>query len=863
MRLPRIALLGLLFLIALAGGILLLGGPGGDAASANAERTSGDPARADPQPGATDSASAEALDRVASAAGAEDGSAASFSGPRLIVRVLDVQTRKPLPGATVWIFDAHAIGEEALNQRAKAEQDWEDAAPTLASRHLADARGEVVLPQPREWYRVLGRFENRYGEAFTETGGDGAIVRLLLEPDFSLRARVCSAAGDGMPGVPVGFRTAGPNSGSWRAVRITDAEGRVRFPHLQRLCAYRELGESFELTLAIPCADPPRIPIDPQSPPLAEQTLLLPTHGAVLVRLLDQDRNPIGAGARVVLQSSLAAEGYELEPDEFYELAPLGGRSVTVESGNELRFAQVGLGMQLTLGVDFEATGDFERVDFAGPVDPGQEVLIEAVQRRPWHRMRVRVLDAAGLPLREQELTLATRMVAPDGSGYEEREARTDAEGILAAAIEPHWVQVQPTQARQLELTWDGSDGHLLAAVIPVASTWSVGETDAGEVRLAPVPLLAAGRVVDETGRPIAGARVALQLRTMRRNRENWREDSSSSGRSDADGKFELRGLANGSAYRLAAQHADFATTFEACRLGATDHQITVRSGRYLTGRVLLDGSIPARAIHLYAVPPDTPTGPENRGPRSSLTTGGDFRLGPTELPLVDLWIWDPTLDRVLTVVPDVAPASPDAPPDPRLDPLDLTGRLRVVRIRCLGPNGQPIAGEWNVAITAPTAEPLDWASGRPDDAGIGVLSLEPGEMAWARVEGYRSVSAPVVGSRTDLTLIPGPRVRWRLAHPEVKDLAPEGMWVELSWLDEDGETESAWQALGGAEAQALNAPGEYKARLAFRWTDAEGRRRWMRYPADGLTVDLLDRSGEQEVVLPWTAEEVRKATGP
>ena len=36
------------------------------------------------------------------------------------------------------------------------------------------------------------------------------------------------------------------------------------------------------------------------------------------------------------------------------------------------------------------------------------------------------------------------------------------------------------------------------------------GEIDGGEVRLAPVPLLAAGRVVDPSNRPIPGARVTV-----------------------------------------------------------------------------------------------------------------------------------------------------------------------------------------------------------------------------------------------------------------------------------------------------------------------------------------------------------------
>jgi hypothetical protein len=108
--------------------------------------------------------------------------------------------------------------------------------------------------------------------------------------------------------------------------------------------------------------------------------------------------------------------------------------------------------------------------------------------------------------------------------------ACTDERGIL-------WLEYHPEDmwegVRWLLLSRDHDEPNALACALELEQPWSVGCHDLGDIVLRPVPVLAAGRVVDDLGIPVSDAQVSIYAC------KNAREIHA---RTDESGSFVLRG---------------------------------------------------------------------------------------------------------------------------------------------------------------------------------------------------------------------------------------------------------------------------------------------------------------------------------
>ncbi len=836
--------------------------PGNDGAKESANDSSGRIRAGNPLPAAGSAADSAAIARAAADAPAADpeSGAAGFAGPRLSVRVMEMVSRKPVPGATLWIFDSSLYDVAKMGERLQAEPDWEALAPEFARKVSADARGEAVIPMPAEWLRVLGRHENLYGEAYQDAGYDGQVLRLLLEPDLTLHTRAMDAQQRGIAGIPLGlrFRAEGEENGWWLVTRAADAEGRAEFRHLQRQLINRRRDQRLELAPAVALLAPPVLTIPLPALTAEEQVLVIAETGSVRVRLLDPDRRPLQGSARVVLQRALVPRPEWLDEDEFNESAMQGARTETATNG-EAAFVHVGVGVPVEIGVDFDGTGDYERHESRGPEHAGEEVVVELLQQVLRPTLEVRLLGADSAPLREADVEIRLVTIAAEWHVQDSRDGKTDAEGWLRHTLDQSWSQERTDAQRNIEIHFDPPGAMVaLAGTLPGRGGWLPGPNVLGDLILQPLGLLAGGTVTDENGKPVAGATAILQRKTMRRNRENWRDDQGAQASSKMDGSFGIHGTPRSGEYRISVREADFSPETVPWRPSAEDHRVVLKRGRFSYGRILLDPAFPSGDLTVVAVAAGTPQQVQGGAAqfRGRIDRDGSFRCGPGVPDRLDLWLVDDETERVLLTVDAVASRAPDESPDPRLDPLDLRGRLILVQVVCRDA-GDQVLDNVQFTLTREAIWPGEWtanAHGR-----FSVLTADENWNLWVQVEGYRRETAALRGREVEVRLRRGPRVTWRMEDPGVLSVSDQ-MWIQVSRQSAEDDSDTSWQQIqSGPQEMALAEPGGYIARLFYFLEANENGVEWVVYPEEGYPVEVRDLPGTQEIVLPWTEAEIRE----
>jgi hypothetical protein len=861
MRSSRILLAGGLLLLAAGLWFVLAQDPsaaiGGETEAAASERPHA-PAAAD----AAGDAAASDLDRVAASAAAAESALdwTRAAGPRFTLRVLDMFERTPIPAAALWVFDPSHYDRTALRAALKlAHDDWEQVATRFARRVTADERGEISLPQPAEWFRILGRDGARYGELYHPRGPDGQTALLHLEPDRTLRVRATDARGAPLAGLPVGLREERGDWAWWRAKRDTDAEGRAVFAHLQDELA-GEPSQRIMLAAAIPHRDAPELAIRLDALPVEEQLLVIPAHGSLRVRLFDADKRPLKERARVVVQGAWTEnrpEWFE-ESEGFQELASHGAHAVDAEDGVAL-FPCVGVGLALTVAVDFDGTENWETIECSGPATAGTEATAEVFQRVLRPTLLARLLGPDRQPLRDTAVLVQDRFESANWTSVSPQPVRTDGEGRVRRAIGEDWAESEPGSRRWLEFVREAdpaASASALGARIAGRADWRAGVNDLGDVQLEVLPLLVTGRVVDAVGAPIAHADVALAQRFQRnRGRETWRAESDTRTQSDRDGRFAVHGFAREGTFRVEARHRDFPLAFVPWVAGGEEHLIQFAGGLFVRGQILRDPATAYAPLNVQLVE----AGTDRARSQTRVERSGLFRCGPGAPELADLLVREEASERVLWRIPGVRAHALEAAPDARLDPLDLRSRIKLVEVHCTTPDGNVVAEDLMIAWTPDPAPepPEDWTW-----AGGGQFSFLVGEepqRLWISGEGYKRKDLSVRGERLDVTMEPGPRLQLVLTDPSVLELG-ERVYAELAQWKGDQQENSWWIQLNGAETEhALSVPDEYRVRLYVAIADEDGDWDWHPYPlSEPLRLQVRDVVGLQPVRLPWTAAEIR-----
>jgi hypothetical protein len=391
-------------------------------------------------------------------------------------------------------------------------------------------------------------------------------------------------------------------------------------------------------------------------------------------------------------------------------------------------------------------------------------------------------------------------------------------------------------------------------ATVDLSRAFPITRVEMGDLVLASPPLIAEGRVVDGAGQPVEGALVRpTEARLGASSAEPFFVRCGDiQARSDAGGAFRLAGRTHGGRLRLELEHASLAAEPLEITPGTRDVELVALQTGGLAGRVLMESDI-SWWVHARrgAAGSRTPTVTPQR------EADGSFLF---ESLLPGAYTLSVSISgETLVEIDDLAVTSGEITRDPRIQELDLRGRLHDFTFVLVPP--QPSTELSGTVHFSPAGR------GEPErreffrGGSVTVASSERRIDATLRVQGFHVERLTVEEPRTEVGLRPGYEV--------VLVLPPD---VELP-----GRGARLGATLG--ELDFFGRSSTFDERREVRCTAYEaGRTRvhWFleRYTADSMNrsglmlstehhVDVRDVEGEQRFELPVTNADLAAALTP
>jgi len=650
-------------------------------------------------------------------------------------------------------------------------------------------------------------------------------------PDWDLPVEVVDDALRPVADVPVICGVS-----DWSATQTTDASGRSVFRHAGYELARRpphELGLSVDLPLRESAGT-----VVQHEPPRGEAVRLrLPSMGSVEVRVLEADGSPAEDGTLVELKGS----GRQTQRDT------ADGRA---------SFEHVGLGLELELTADRAAVSERAHAFFAGPRSPGERVTRTvqlAVERTV---LTFRAVDELGQAIHgELQVFVGIQSLAL-GTG-EESTVSTDAQGRFQIEVQP----LVEGDRRELEVT---SRHGALVGRVDLGRAFPPGQIDMGDIVLAAPPLIAAGRVVDEAGQAVARAQVSAAA-VPGEGAEGRELDPF--GRlevtSDVEGAFALRGSVNARRVRLLLAHSQLGAEPCDVLVGSSGIEIVARQTGGVEGGLLIDPGLPQGALHVTLRPEeggaDTDNSPDVRD-QPVRAAHASFRF---QKLLPGNYRLDVRSGRELLAAFDhIVVRAREISRDPRIQSIDLTGRLNVFSLQLVPPS-EPFTPSGSVTYTSAVAlEPqnrFDLDGANP----VLIVTSLPRIDAILRVDGCRIESLKDLAEHTEVRLRPGYAVRLLL--PDELQLPAPPRFLGATLVSSQGAPSPAGGAQTFDERREILCLVSEPGRMSVRWflQRRQGSvASWchLRLPSE-QSVEILGRAdGEQRIVLQMTTEDLQAA---
>jgi len=793
-----------------------------------------------------------------------DPSAGSASTLRL--RVVRTPGGAGVPNVSVRWLDGPTLSSAALRSRTRdSYQDWDEIYEEFGQQVLSDAAGEVRLPRMRGilWNAHLGsEYASGWVSAETTDGEE-----ILLQPDLEVRVQVLDADGRPAAKVPVAWLGwAGDRARAILSAR-TGPDGIARIRHLQTQIPLRLKGRQ-TLALLVPGAQAGQVPFDPLQPPAEVVTLRLPATGQVVVEVLDAEGNSFPDRTHVYLQRAWTEEERSMldDPGRLQPDAARDSVRASLEGGRAV-FPHVGVGIPLECLSYFQEGQKYFGTEHAGLTVAGQEILIQVRHSLVPTRITARLLRPNGSPIADAQVGGQVRV----GGTMQDATVETDGDGRCQQFLDEEQWSTELTREsflgtsdspRRLILFVhpDPDLSQILAAQLDLQELLGPGLHDFGDLVLGGEGTAASGRVVDEAGLPLAGVGVMVVLRNeddQLANMDVAAPYSPSPSRTGADGRFALRFAGAPAADWSLHFRLEGYLPFELRGIGGgAEREVRMTRASFLSGRLLLDPGIPSdllridwrrdvRNEHEYQI--QATLDPEMR-----------FHAGGAAAGTGILTIRSNQGIDELARIEGVALGATDAV-DPRLDPLDLRGKLHAYQLRVFDAEGQRpeelilvFEGERRV-LRGPVANPARLLLGQP---GMRLTVFSRG-----------SAAATVVldDPELEVRLERGIEARLRI---EGVDWPQEGLELQaVPALDGVGWLHDSEARFGrdGRAAVSLPEPGRYtltvnliglrkgeRYRAQVRPTDAAGNQRF--------TFEIRPGEPPQEIVLALTPADLEAA---
>lgn len=737
----------------------------------------------------------------------------------LVVRIFEEGGGGPAPGVDVYLQDHGLPVDPELERLIKGERSDVLTGLVQHGRHAStDAEGVARFPGLRGG-GTLGAQRGDYQCMRQLDPLEPGPVRVELVHAPRVRVRVVNAQGHPEEGVPVGVRR---ERGGRDIVRVrSDANG------MARLWFGGQRSGAF-VGLAILSREPIVAAYSPGAPPAEAIVLTLPPAGTLEVELVDERGASWTRPTEIVAEVSRSTRA-ELDdakqPVDFLTCFTSDGRA---------SFLHVGLGLEVRLLVRSEGRAD--EVELVhGPRTAGERVGARIVLDRPLPELIGRLLDHERMPVGPAW----ARGTARDARGRTRGgcQAFIDREGRFRHALERPWNAEAADGDLVLELEVDAGGGAVWLASTPLPRLHP-GVNDLGELMLDEMPLVASGRLVDDSGVPVRRATVDFLLGTVEGN--PYSGELVSQLTTDALGRFELKKA-------LVAERVGIRVTAEGFALfgplevplGAAGLELELERGGTIVCRVQSDGNWMPRLLL------------ERGGQRVSMTVSysgtGTQELGPLAPGVYTLRYDDPWSDlqgRIEGIVVEAGMRTLD----PRLDPLDLRGRMNTVALTVVDAGGHAVPG-LVVALERRGIEGFHDCHPKRDGERMLVTAGALPLRIRLEAPGFRSLVLAGVDSDRRVVLERGPRVQVALlgALPEL----PEH-WSLEGWLRrEDPSSRIPTPVRGEFTGTAVDlwasdpARYEFGYELVLRYAGKElDRASFVSDPAPVL--DVLEQSGTQ-----------------
>ena len=745
----------------------------------------------------------------------------------LVVRSVDDE---PVPRAEVLWLSNESIPEEAQAEAMANGFDITGMFERYGRRFRADEAGRLRVPRPVRSVNLLGRAPELLAIESLEAPKEP--YRLALHPDPTLRVRVVDEAGAPVPDVPVAMRLGFEDGGIDLTKTRTDAEGRARIEHIEPMRGLVGDEGTFYAAISAPLTEAVEVPIETYE---EEITLVLPPCGALEVRLVDAGGRPVTTEA--LLESAWYAEG-EVPPTNWRRGSDRNDGAAFFEEG-VARLFPVALDLRFDLrisgrqGIELgQSRGVF------GPERAG-EVVTEVLPVQLGARVRMRVVDEEGAPLAGEVLTVFTNERDADDWHRERSRVETDAEGRFTFALGA----ASSERERWLEVARLGIDAAIVdVARVSLASQYPGGTTDLGDVVLSAAERLVSGRVVDEAGRPIGGASVRVSAVRLSSGVQHVTELRALATRSDAEGRFEVRGTVAADELQLRTSRQNYFTAEAQVTVGTRDLRLEMGRAASLSLALTLDEGLPAARLQAIVTAPGA-------GPfRRRLEPDGTANFPSLPATLVDVSVLGGGVEEPLWT----ERAELVAGETTELE-VDLRGRLTLFQVRVLGDLGVGIpariqlrsAGQdtytqefgadanGEVLMLAPSG-PIDLRVSAADHRAQELLGVDPVDVV------VRLERGPEVVVRHDLGVL---RERERL------------------YLGLGRGNDKTWVPLEGSETRLYtNAVGVHQVSLFLQVLDADGQPLpGEAFPSPVPEVEVTERGARFELVLDEAALEAAR----
>lgn len=704
---------------------------------------------------------------------------------------------------------------------------------------------------PRHACIVVATAVGRFGRARLAREADGSaaseVPHVVLAPDGEIRVLTLGPDGAPAEGAPVEVRSYETLTGKTKLRGASDERGVATFAHVlarplpvtsSDVVAFGGLLDaSFEVAL-----DPRALPADPI-------VLRLPPTGGVEVRVrAGDDTNSFEPGS-VNVSRAVGAEG-EL-PSQLSRRSTVSARLVDGSAFVDW----VEIGMELDVSVATSGATHPTTVRARGPVAAGEVVRVEVTLGADHPILRLRVVDATGAPIMDAKVrtTVLTQLLGVSSSDVVQ--PKTDAAGVLLIEL-PKGQRVSSAIQVRVERVHAGVE---LLGKVEAPGDLAPGIVELGDVVLREAPVLVAGRVVDERGAGVAGAEVRVRVGPSVEGRLPDDDDERRATFSGEDGSFVLRGEAGRAPLRISAKLDESTSDDVSCKAGATDVTIELRSSSSIRGRLLVDDDLSPDTLSVTLKPElDERTDVAPGTIQVSVGKDGVFRSEALRPGRYSLHVtgsqYGVNVLRLTGV--DAPPGRPS--PDPRLEAIDLRGRLITIDLELVPP--KPTDRVTGMYFARRMDSNGEW--GAPERNFLQVRTLRLHLVA-SQVDlsisahGFRTVELTNVRGARRVVLERGPRVRLFLP-PDVELPAPPHYLK--AYLAEVGVTDpllSVLQEQVFGPDRELTLYTHRAGKLEVRWLLERRLEKGLSTASLDLdppqALEILDVAGEQvfEVIAP------------